>query len=60
MTSEYTNNLTDDENDIVKELSQECFGNEEEMTEEEIEAWNMQADREIFAAIDEVYAQSEV
>jgi hypothetical protein len=57
MRSEYTDNLTDGEKDIVKELLREFDTDLETPTEEEIEAWERAADWEIFAAIDEMYQQ---
>jgi hypothetical protein len=54
MASEYTNNLTDGEKDIVKELSQD-FDMEGEFSEDELDAMRENAEREIFASIDEMY-----
>jgi hypothetical protein len=53
------NATSDDSRAILSELSQD-FGFEEEFSEDELDAMQENADREIFAAIDEMYAQSEV
>jgi hypothetical protein len=60
MRSKHTDNLTDGEKDIVKELLREFDTDLETPSEEEIEAWERAADREIFAAIDEMYQSNNV
>jgi hypothetical protein len=60
MANTVTPNATsDDSRAILSEIAAD-FDLEEEFSEDELDAMRENADREYFAAIDEVYAQSEV
>jgi hypothetical protein len=53
MASKNTSNLTDGEIDILRELAQDTEG--EDFTQDDLDAMRENADREIFASIDEMY-----